>query len=299
MKLSHTKCAICEMPGNASKVYEENLDPSALNVETFSARRIPDRNFFQWVKCKDCGLLRSDPVIELNLDKLYEESTFDYSTESITLGRTYIRLLRKVSKRLNYGSVLEIGGGNGFFLDAALDSGVKAICGIEPSREAIDSSSERVKPHMIQSMLTSEVVKNLNYDVVTIFHVLDHLPDPLDSLRTCRDATSPGGAILIAVHNCESISARLLKSRSPIFDVEHTYLYSKKTLRDLLLKAGYDDVEVDSYWNSYSLAYLVHLLPISRTLRIAIKNSKFNLVLSKIKLRIPLGNMYAIASKKS
>jgi SAM-dependent methyltransferase len=233
----------------------------------------------------------------LDLNKLYEDSTFDYSTESLNLGKTYIRLLKRISKRLSYNSVLEIGGGNGFFLDAALDSGIKEIRGIEPSREAIDSSSVRVKPHMIQSMLTRDVVKDLSYDVVTIFHVLDHLPDPLDSLRMCKDAMTPGGAILIAVHNCESISARLLKSRSPIFDVEHTYLYSKKTLKNLLLKAGYENVEVKSYWNSYSFAYLIHLLPISRSLRISIKRSRINLLLSKLKVRVPLGNMYAIASK--
>ena len=299
MKLIHTECAICKSSGNSFTIFEENLNASALNVETFSARRIPDRNYFRWVKCKDCGLLRSDPVIELDLDTLYEKSSFDYSTESFSLGKTYIRLLDKISKRLEFASVLEVGGGNGFFLDAVLDSGVKEICGIEPSREAIDSSSEQVKPHMIQSMLTRDVVKNLDFDVVTMFHVLDHLPDPLDSLRICGEALTPEGAILIAVHNCEAISARLLKTRSPIYDVEHTYLYSKKTLKNLLIEAGFVNVEVGSYWNSYSLAYLIHLLPISRTLRLTIKNSKFNHLLSKIQLRIPLGNMYAIASKKS
>jgi 2-polyprenyl-3-methyl-5-hydroxy-6-metoxy-1,4-benzoquinol methylase len=297
MKYTKTKCAICQTYENSRTLLEANLVESALNVETFSARRIPDRNFFRWVKCNECGLLRSDPVIELNLDKLYEESSFDYSTESDVLSKTYMRLLKKVKNRFNYSSVLEIGGGNGFFLDAVLRTGIKNVCGIEPSIEAIDSSSDQVKPKMIKGMLSRNIVKNLKFDVVTIFHVLDHLPDPLDSLQICREALNPRGTVLIAVHNCESVSARILNSKSPIFDVEHTYLYSKSSLKALLHAAGYEDVRVKAYWNTYSLAYLVHLLPVSRSFRVLIKNSALNALLSKVKVRVPLGNIYALATR--
>jgi hypothetical protein len=88
-----------------------------------------------------------------------------------------------------------------------------------------------------------------------------------------------------------------LKNRSPIFDVEHTYLYSKKTMLKLLEQAGFESVQVKHYKNSYSLAYLLHLVPISRNVRKRILSSTFGDWLSKVRVTVPLGNMWAVATK--
>jgi SAM-dependent methyltransferase len=127
--------------------------------------------------------------------------------------------------------------------------------------------------------------------------VLDHLPDPLDTLKLILETLKPGGSICIAVHNVKSISATLLRSKSPIFDVEHTYLYSKKTLKLLLEKAGYSEIEIRHYKNSYSLAYLFHLLPLSRRFKSKLLNSNYGQLLRRVRLTVPLGNMWAVARK--
>lgn len=107
----------------------------------------------------------------------------------------------------------------------------------------------------------------------------------------------PNGSICIAVHNVNSFSAKLLKNRSPIFDVEHTFLYSKKTIKMLLEQVGFQDVIVHHYKNSYSLAYLVHLLPISRNFKIKLLNSSLGESLRKLRVTVPLGNMWASGHK--
>ena len=258
---------------------------------------MPDRKHYQWVRCNACSLLRSDPVLDIDLEKLYVESTFDYSTELDGLKKTYINITKKVTKGKSTESILEIGGGNGFFLEAAIDSGYKKVCGVEPSTEAIAASRADVKPHMIASLMKAGVVADNSFDVGAMFHTLDHLPDPVTTLRDALNSLKPGGTFVVAVHNERSWSARLLGEKSPIIDVEHTHLYTKKTGKLIFEKAGFVNVKAGGYWNHYSLAYLLHLIPISRSLRKKVLDSSLGILLSKIKVIVPLGNMWVAGQK--
>jgi SAM-dependent methyltransferase len=296
--LINTKCPICETLNNSVKVYSSNVDGNSFSTEVFSARRLPDRRHYQWVRCKSCSLLRSDPVQDVDLEKLYVESSFDYSTEVNGLKKTYMNLVvRALGKRGLRNSIFEVGGGNGFFLEAAKDAGFVKLAGVEPSIEAIDSSREDLKPFMIASMMKPGVLPEDSYDVGTMFHTLDHLTDPVSTLHDCYSVLKSGGIFIVAIHNERSWSARLFGERSPIIDVEHTHLYTRKTGEALFKKIGFIQVESGSYKNHYSLAYILHLLPISRRLRKIILSSWVGLALSKIKVVIPLGNMWVSGTK--
>jgi len=296
--LINTKCPICETLNNSVKVYSSNVDGNSFSTEVFSARRLPDRRHYQWVRCKSCSLLRSDPVQDVDLEKLYVESSFDYSTEVNGLKKTYMNLvLRALGKRGLRNSIFEVGGGNGFFLEAAKDAGFVKLAGVEPSIEAINSSREDLKPFMIASMMKPGVLPEDSYDVGTMFHTLDHLTDPVSTLHDCFSVLKSGGIFIVAIHNERSWSARLFGERSPIIDVEHTHLYTRKTGEALFKKIGFIQVESGSYKNHYSLAYILPLLPISRRLRKIILSSWVGLALSKIKVVIPLGNMWVSGTK--
>jgi SAM-dependent methyltransferase len=293
-----TICPICGSFDNSIPIYSSNVSVETLNSDIFSARRLPDRQHYQWVRCISCGLLRSDPILEVDLTKLYEESSFDYSAEVDGLKKTYWRLVRKaLGKGTPTRSIFEVGGGNGFFLEAAKDFGFKRIAGVEPSYAAIDEARVDIKPHLIASMMSSSILKMNSFQVGTMFHTLDHLKDPIQTLKDCLAALEPGGMFIVAVHNERSWSARLLGEKSPIIDVEHTYLYSLKTGIQLFEKAGFISVRSGSYWNDYSLAYVVHLLPISRKFRKLVLGSWVRQMLSRIKIILPLGNMWIAGIK--
>lgn len=293
-----TICPICESLGNSTPIYTSNVNLETFNAEVFSARRLPDRQHYQWVRCVSCSLLRSDPVLDVNLTQLYEESTFDYSTETNGLKKTYLRLVRKaLGKTISPRSIFEVGGGNGFFLEAAKDFGFKKIVGVEPSHAAIDAARADIKPYLIVSMMSSSVLPKNSFQVGAMFHTLDHLQEPIRTLKDCLDALEPGGTFVVAVHNERSWSARLLGERSPIIDVEHTYLYSLKTGIQIFEKAGFTKVRSGSYNNHYSLAYILHLLPISRKFRKLVLGSWVGRLLSKIKIVVPLGNMWIAGVK--
>ena len=293
-----TICPICQCYGNSTPVYSSNVNLESFNAEIFSARRLPDRQHYQWVRCDSCGLLRSDPVLKVNLTQLYEESSFDYSTEVIGLKRTYLGLAKKaLGKKVDTRSIFEVGGGNGFFLEAAKDFGFKKIAGVEPSHAAINAAREDIKPHLIASMMSSSVLPKNSFQVGAMFHTLDHLQDPIQTLKDCMEALESGGTFVVAVHNERSWSARLFGERSPIIDVEHTYLYSLKTGIRIFEKAGFINVRSGSYNNHYSLAYILHLLPISRNFRKLVLGSWVGQLLSKIKIVVPLGNMWISGNK--
>ena len=293
-----TKCPICETLGNAVPVYPSNVDETSFSTEIFSARRLPDRRHYQWVRCNQCTLLRSDPVLDVDLEKLYVESTFDYSTEVDGLKKTYFNLVKKALGGKNFKkSIFEVGGGNGFFLEAAKDGGFANVAGVEPSTEAINAARADIKPHMIASMMKAGVLADNSFEVGTMFHTLDHLTDPVSTLKVCADALQKGGVFVVAIHNERSWSARLMGERSPIIDVEHTHLYTRKSGEALFKKIGFIDVRSGAYNNHYSLAYILHLIPISRTFRKRVLESSIGTLLSKIKVVVPLGNMWVAGTK--
>ena len=295
-----TKCAICDTLGNSDLVYSSTLDEKSFSTEVFSARRMPDRRHYAWVRCKTCGLLRSDPIEDANLGKLYEASTFDYSSEVTGLAKTYrAGLARVIARKSAMTSLLEVGGGNSFFLEKALELGIPDVNGIEPSLDAVSQTREDIKPKIKIGLMGHGIYPHGSFDLVTMFHVMDHLPDPLETLKACVATLKPNGILLIAVHNEKSWSARLLKNKSPIFDVEHTFLYSKKTAKALFASAGLLEMKAWSYSNYYSMAYLVQLTPLPKFIKVMLLREAPKRILQKIKVKISLGNIFVTGVKSN
>jgi len=292
-----TYCAICGTPNNSEVVYAPTITPQEANTSIFSARRLPDRKHFQWVKCKKCSLYRSDPIFQLGLENLYKESSFDYSAELHGLNKTYVKLIKQVENHAHQGTFVEIGGGNGFILEEVEKLGYKMIIEIEPSLSALEYAKPHLKKYFRSEMLSADTLPKNSVDLAVMFHVLDHLPHPKQSLEDIYNFLTEGAHLVVAVHNVESLSSKLLGSSSPIFDVEHTYLYSKATLEKILLESGFSNVTVKRYANSYSLNYLIHLIPIPNRVKRILLSSRFFSMVTRIRFTLPLGNIYGVGSK--
>jgi SAM-dependent methyltransferase len=265
----------------------------------FSARRLPDRLHYRMVSCTACGLVRSDPVADAeSLAALYARSTFDYGTETAALRLTYGRYLKHARTFVpDARRLLEIGCGNGFFLEEALAQGFAEVHGVEPSAEAAAAAQPHVGPKIVVDVLRSGLFPTGSFDVICAFQVLDHLPDPDMALAECHRLLKPGGVFLCLQHNIEALSARLLGEASPIIDIEHTYLYSRGTLRRLFEKAGYEILAAGSAWNTYRLAYLLRLLPLPAQLKTVLQAICRWTRLGECAPTVPLGNLYQIARR--
>ena len=294
-----TRCAICGTFDAASVVYPANFDPSAFNADVFSARRLPDRIHYRVVRCDRCGLLRSDPVADpAMLAKLYASSRFNYDREVSKLSATYGRYLAKLGEYgVQKGSLLEVGCGNGFFLETALELGYQQVTGIEPSVEAVSKASSRIRPHLVCDIMRPGVFPANTFDVACVFQTFDHISDPGGLLDECLNVLKPGGFLLCLNHNAEAISARLLGERSPIIDIEHTYLYGPDTMTRIFELHGFKVRHVGRVWNDYALRYLARLLPLPAGMKSALVQALTSSVAGAIQLRVPLGNLYLVAQK--
>jgi 2-polyprenyl-3-methyl-5-hydroxy-6-metoxy-1,4-benzoquinol methylase len=257
------------------------------------------------VKCNTCDLVRSDPTADPRyISHLYSKSHFDYSSEVTNLMKTYGRYLDKViklnlknNKSVNELSLLEIGCGNGFFLEVAMKKGFTIVRGIEPSKSAIECASEEIKPLIVCDIMKPGVFPLEQFDVICMFQTLDHIPDPSDLIKNCYSILKPGGFILCFNHNIESLSYNLLKEKSPIIDIEHTFLFSPDTLSKLFINNKFIVESVGSASNTYSIRYLVRLFPLPKKIKGKLLSRLENSRFGNITLTFPFGNIFIIAKK--
>jgi 2-polyprenyl-3-methyl-5-hydroxy-6-metoxy-1,4-benzoquinol methylase len=275
------------------KVIEAKLEMNNLDEKTFSARRIPDRVTFQWVRCQICGLYIASPYLSLDLEALYSGSDLNYTKELGNLKLSYKKLLisSATNRNLESSVFLDVGAGNGFVLEIAKEMGFGTVKGLEPSAKVVAQADIKIQQDLKVGFLSSDSFDKKSMDVISMFHVLDHLPNPGQSLRHCYELLKEGGSILIAVHNSNAFSRHLLGSRSPIFDIEHTYLFNKETLRKIAEEESFEVEFVKSYWNRYSIKYILSLLPLGRFKQRILRVVDRTLI-SRLSIWVPLGNIY-------
>ena len=297
--MHRTRCPISGEQDDATQIYAANFDTSLLSPAVFSARRLPDGIHYRIVRSNRSGLVRSDPIADTALAyELYAQSSFDYGDEVPWLKKTYGRYLDRVcALGCERGSLLDIGCGNGFFLECALESGFRDVRGIEPSHQAVDEAPRALRKRIVRDIMRPGIFGAQEFDAICMFHIFDHIPDPNELLFECLRILKPGGFILSLNHNVEAWSARLLGERSPIFDVEHTFLYSPATMQRIFLANGFKVIEQGNVWNSYSLVYLFHLVPLPPSLKSLGLQLLRALNLRRLPLTLPLGNIYLIARK--
>jgi SAM-dependent methyltransferase len=298
--LEPTACAICGTLENADELYPSTLGDEAFTARVFSARRLPDRVHYRVVQCHTCGLVRSDPVLGAEgLASLYRESTFDYGDELDGLRSTYGRALDEVAELVPArAGLLDIGTGSGFVLEIAQDHGWAEIRGVEPSADAVGRARADIRPRIAQDMMGPGLFAPETFDAVSMFQALDHMSDPVGLLEECRRVLKPGGVALAFNHNVTAWSARLLRERSPIIDVEHTYLYSPRTIRALFDRAGFDVISVRAVRNTYSISYLAHLLPLPGAMKSRVLSRLHDSRLGRIETTVPLGNLRLLARRR-
>lgn len=299
LPLHATSCAVCGTFDNAEEVYPERLVEGIAMPEVYSARRLPDGLHHRIVRCLGCGLLRSDPRLDDSLvEQLYIRSAFTYAAQTAALRATYGRYLRRLERYGGvHGSLLEIGCGNAFLLLEARAQAYDTVRGVEPSVDAVAQAPPELRGDIVTDVMRPGLFAPGSFDVVCMFQVLDHLPDPVATLRECSRVLRPNGLVLSLNHDVGAFSARLMGERSPIVDVEHTYLFSKQTMRSLFEAAGFDVLEVGRVLNTYDVPYLVRLLPIPGSAKRAAVRFLEAVGGRSVHLRVPLGNLFLVGRR--
>jgi SAM-dependent methyltransferase len=134
------------------------------------------------------------------------------------------------------GSLLDIGAGRGRFVAAARRAGWAAE-GIEPSARGTSAAASAYGVALERGTLAST---SGTYDVVVLWHVLEHLDDPSAALAHVASLLAPGGRLLIGVPNLDSVQARLGGDRWFHLDLpRHRTHFTPAGLRRLLQRHGF------------------------------------------------------------
>jgi SAM-dependent methyltransferase len=139
------------------------------------------------------------------------------------------------------GRILDVGCGDGKFL-WALDGNNWERTGVELSAETVRLVNARIPSvRMIQGDLFTAPLPAGGFDVITLWHVLEHLPQPTKNLHRISDLLAPGGWLIISVPRFDSLQARIFRKYwYPFDDVpRHLYHFSLESLERLLLAAGF------------------------------------------------------------
>jgi SAM-dependent methyltransferase len=276
-----------------------NIDPEALDAFAFASRKLPEYMHHALVACRQCDLLYANPAPDQkSLEAAYQDAAFDAADESRYAGLTYASYLPRIAAEFSdRNGALDIGTGDGAFLEQLLRHGFSNVIGVEPSAAPIAAAKPEIRALIRHTPFRSADFRPDSLRLISCFQTIEHVYDPLALCEDARRLLRPGGALFIVCHNRRALSTRLMRTKSPIFDIEHLQLFSPKSVRALLLRAGFSRVQVHTVINRYPINYWARLSPIPGSLKpraLALLRSSG---LGRISLAAPVGNLAAIAYK--
>jgi SAM-dependent methyltransferase len=286
-------CPLCGSR-DVAHVIDQAFDASRVGRLSFASRKPPELMHWRLATCASCGLVYASPAPTADeLLREYRDAGFDAGEESRYAAATYAGVVRELLRNLpDRAGVLDIGAGDGAFLERLLELGLSGVVGLEPSAAARAGASQRVRDSIRALPFERGMFDGGGFSLVTCLQTIEHLPEPLAACEEAGRLLKRGGALLVVCHDRRAWSARLLGRRSPIYDIEHLQLFDRATLRALLERSGFERVEVHRLVNRYPLGYWLRLArapaALVRTLgRVA-----------SLPLAVPAGNLWAVGYRR-
>jgi 2-polyprenyl-3-methyl-5-hydroxy-6-metoxy-1,4-benzoquinol methylase len=207
---------------------------------------------FQYVKCTDCSLVYQNPRISMKgikyfydseyiahrkkkdwgvLTPLYEWAMGKHDRDKATLVKKWVDLDKKTK-------VLDVGCAVGTFLLHINEKYGCQMHGVD-FKEGLDYPGfEKIK--FYQGLFYDQKMEKEQFDLVTMWHFLEHCYDPNRSLQMAAEVLKPGGKLVIEVPRLDSLTYSLYGSKWPgVQAPQHTALYDKKSILKLIEKNGF------------------------------------------------------------
>lgn len=211
--------------------------------------------YYAFARCPGCGLVYQNPQpLPGNLRERYDDEYFAYELEN---EESYCNLMKLALRDIDFDGVtaqipgsrrsfLDIGCATGRLISSLQDSGWR-VQGVEICRP---SAEYGIRTHQVPihiGTLDSAEFGDDSCQVVHCSHLIEHLTDPNAFLEEVKRVLSPDGWLVLSTPNISGFQARLMgkKWRSAIAD--HLFLYSKRTLKRLLVRNGFEVVTIKSW----------------------------------------------------
>jgi SAM-dependent methyltransferase len=206
------------------------------------------QNGYRVVRCRGCGLVYVNPrPAPGSLPALYSDYHARDGGDEASWNRLMDANFRESARLLDAarggwgpGRLLDVGCGYGGFVRRMLERGWEAE-GIDPSPATVSAAARGGLPVRLGTLEEASG----KYDAVTLFYVLEHLPDPAAALRKLATLLAPGGTLLVRVpHTAPIVRAlRPFGLDGTLFDPPyHLYDFPPAVLGDMLREAGFSEV---------------------------------------------------------
>ena len=215
------------------------------------------------VRCGQCGLLYLDP--QPSWDQLASHYPWDYHCYDGGLDEepsTFVRWAKRfgvrrrcrvVSQRRSSGRLLDVGCSTGIFLDEMRHHGGWEVVGVEP----VPAAAEYAKQHFGLDVYVGELLEGAfsptSFDIVTLWDVLEHTPNPRAILQEIYRILKPGGWIVMKAPDPDSWEAHFFGSCWVGFEApQHLFGFPSEVLKNKLTEIGFENIELAIIGSDYA-----------------------------------------------
>ncbi|MFV9551861.1 class I SAM-dependent methyltransferase [Algibacter sp. PT7-4] len=214
---------------------------------------------FNLILNSDYGFLQTTP--QPSSDKLPEyyksEDYISHTDSKRNLFENIYHLIRAFSLKKKLGLInsfssnekklLDVGCGTGDFLQTALKNNWN-ISGIEPNQKAREIANCKTKNAVFNTKQLLSFEEN-TFNVITLWHVLEHLPNLEQHIQVFKKILKPNGILVIAVPNYKSYDAKYYKHFWAAFDVpRHLWHFNKESISNLVSKQSFKIIKIKPMW---------------------------------------------------
>lgn len=196
--------------------------------------------------------------------------------------------------------ILDVGCGKGYFVKACVENGLSAE-GIDLSNSAIEYAKSSLGINAYCGRVEDHSELEGRYDVVTFWATIEHLPNPLKTLKAIKSVLQPGGYLFLDTGIGNDWLDKLLPGVNQWYDPpQHLFVFSKESLIILLEKSGFETNAIDICFDRSLSRRIVRIL---RGFSFAICQKLIAIILrTKVKddfqfTRFPVGNLISITAK--
>lgn len=202
-------------------------------------------------KCQSCSTVQQHPFPEpKDLLRFYPPDYHAYHYGKSPLGVWLkVRYCNKVGRRIRKlvgpeGKILDVGCADGLFLSALEPMASWELCGIDLNPEVIQKPKSK-NLHLRAGQLEKDTYDEQTFDAIVMIHVIEHVTDPLETLRTCFRILRPGGIVIGELPNIDCWDFKLFRRYwGGLHLPRHLSFWNPKTFRNLALVAGFSDAQV-------------------------------------------------------
>lgn len=254
------------------------------------------------VRCGCCGLVYANPrpkndevltIYEAVSDPLYVEEragrvlTFEH----------HLQPMEEFTGPAKGRRLLDVGAYTGVFVDIATQHGWDAW-GIEPSRWAVEQARREGLP-MMEGTLETSILQEGDFDVVTMWDVIEHVANPVETIHAAWRVLRPGGYLVVHTMDLASPFAQLMGKRWPWFMEMHLFYFTRATMRQILSQANFEIVWMGAQGRYLQAGYLAsRVTALSRVFGRPLEWFMTVLKLRKIPLRVNLGDLFTTYARK-